>query len=205
MIQCSSCGHPNPPGTNFCEDCGAKLSAPVPAGVAPTAAQPLFAQPGVMPAPAPMNVGGGTICASCGHPNPAGSTFCENCGNSLNSPVANPNGFGAAGVPNQSGPRFIAASGAVIVFKPGMSWLIGREDPVSGISPDIDLTPYDTEQTASRKHAQITINGSQVTLTSLTTTNWTRLNGQRLTPNQPMALNPGDKLEFAKVQVTFAM
>lgn len=91
------------------------------------------------------------------------------------------------------------------MFKPGMSWLIGREDPVSGVFPDIDLTPYDIEQTASRRHAQITINGGQATLTSITPVNWTRLNGQRLVINQPTPLNTGDKIEFAKVQMTFAM
>ena len=48
---CSNCGHENPDGMNFCQECGTKLGAP----------QKSF-------------------CTSCGSENPPGTRFCGSCG-----------------------------------------------------------------------------------------------------------------------------
>lgn len=50
---CSQCGHENPEGTKFCQECGGKL------GVSKTG------------------------CPSCGAENPAGVKFCQECGTKL--------------------------------------------------------------------------------------------------------------------------
>ena len=103
-------------------------------------------------------------------------------------------------------PKLVAENGIAIAFKEGQTtWSIGREDPVSSVFPDIDLTPFDPEYTASRRHAQITISGAQAFLTSVTRTNWTKLNGQRMVPDQPAPIKAGDRIEFAKVVLIFQM
>jgi len=104
----------------------------------------------------------------------------------------------------QAPPRLVSSSGMTLNFKAGQNtWLIGREDPVSNVYPDVDLTPFDPGFTVSRRHAQLTVNGGQASLVSLTRTNWTKVNGQRLPPDQPTPVQSGDQLEFAKVIVTF--
>lgn len=197
---CPSCGSNQPDGQAFCDQCGAKLSAPMPQ---PAPVSPVYAPPvAVAAGPTPMPVAGGATCTACGHVNPPGGNFCENCGTSIG---ASPP---LVVTPPPSGPlpRFTLPNNQVIGFKPGQtSWMIGREDPMSGVHPDVDLTAYDPELTASRKHAVIAMNGGQAVLTSLTTVNWTRVNGNRLTPNQPVPLNNGDRIEFAKVMVTFSL
>ena len=101
--------------------------------------------------------------------------------------------------------RLVSAKGATIHFPPSASntWVIGREDPVNDIHPDVDLTPYDPDSTVSRRHAQITLASEQYLLTSVATTNWTALNGNRLTPHQAVLLRPGDRIEFGRCVVTF--
>ena len=100
--------------------------------------------------------------------------------------------------------HLVTEPGAVIDFKPGAtSWIIGREDPITGSYPDIDLTPYDTEASVSRRHAEIYLNGQQFNLVSLNPTNWTKLNNRLLTPNVPIVIRSGDRLEIAGVHLVF--
>lgn len=49
---CPQCGHENPEGTKFCQECGAKLSAPA----------------------------ASAACPACGTENPPGTRFCGGCG-----------------------------------------------------------------------------------------------------------------------------
>ena len=48
---CPNCGHVNPEGTGFCQECGTKLGAPSKA-----------------------------FCGQCGQENPPGTKFCGSCG-----------------------------------------------------------------------------------------------------------------------------
>jgi hypothetical protein len=203
MIVCTQCGAQNMDGLNYCDQCGAKLPAPVPAG-APSA-QVMTAGAG-MPVSPPVAAApptAGVKCA-CGHVNPLGSNFCEECGMPLSAPVPPPSP--PSGLPVTL-PKFLLATGATINFTPNAAgiWQIGREDAQSGIHPDVDMTTYDTEQTVSRRHAQISLMNGQYMLTSLTTTNWTKLGAVKLTPNQPVPIKPGDQIEFAKCVVTFGV
>jgi hypothetical protein len=61
-LKCPQCKHVNPNGSNFCEECGAKLR-----GAAPPVARPRR----------PLK------CPHCKYDNLADSVFCENCGAKL--------------------------------------------------------------------------------------------------------------------------
>lgn len=50
--------------------------------------------------------------------------------------------------------------------------------------------------TTSTRHAIIRADGAQLSITDLKSTNGTYQNGKRLTPNQPVMIQEGDKLRF---------
>ncbi len=82
--------------------------------------------------------------------------------------------------------------------------LVGRYDhDLGGLEPEIDLGQMQGADTVSRVHATLDHVGSSYTLTDLNSTNATRLNGKRLEPDKPTAINDGDTLQFGKVTSTF--
>ena len=82
--------------------------------------------------------------------------------------------------------------------------LIGREDPVSGHFPDINLGPHGGEDGGvSRNHAKLIIQGNQCLLEDLQAVNFTHVNKQKLAPGTRRPLNNGDELRFGKVVVMF--
>jgi len=82
--------------------------------------------------------------------------------------------------------------------------IVGREDPISGIFPEIDLTPYGGETGGvSRQHARLNYNAGQWTVTDLNSTNYTRVDGAKIEPNVATALKDGVRLQFGRVAMTF--
>jgi hypothetical protein len=82
--------------------------------------------------------------------------------------------------------------------------IVGREDPISGIFPEIDLTPYGGETGGvSRQHARLNYNAGQWTVTDLNSTNYTRVDGAKLEPNVATPLKDGARLQFGRVAMTF--
>ena len=66
---------------------------------------------------------------------------------------------------------------------------MGREDPYTGVFPDVDLTPHGAEEGGvSRRHFKITFSGGQYLVEDLNSTNFTFVNNQRLAPGAPLAL-----------------
>lgn len=81
---------------------------------------------------------------------------------------------------------------------------IGRKDPVTGIDPDIDLTPVDSQRSVSRSHAKIYRKGSKLFLSEeIGTMNGTFLNGKRLEKGVPVEVTPGDVLRCGLVDLVF--
>ncbi|HEX9373443.1 MAG TPA: FHA domain-containing protein [Roseiflexaceae bacterium] len=82
--------------------------------------------------------------------------------------------------------------------------IVGREDPISGIFPEIDLTPYGGETGGvSRQHARINHVDGQWTVTDLNSTNYTRVDGNKLDPSLPAPIKDGSRIQFGRIVVTF--
>lgn len=78
--------------------------------------------------------------------------------------------------------------------------IIGRYDPIIGIYPDIDISPYDPQKTVSRKHAILTREGNGTYIEEqIGVINGTFLNGEKLKSGQKYKLKDGDKIYFGLV------
>lgn len=81
---------------------------------------------------------------------------------------------------------------------------IGRKDPVTGIFPDVDLSPLDVQRSISRRHAKIYRRGAKFFLAEeIGTMNSTFLRGSRLETGVPAEIRSGDELRFGMVVMRF--
>ncbi|HSM14057.1 MAG TPA: cyclic nucleotide-binding domain-containing protein [Thermoanaerobaculia bacterium] len=95
-------------------------------------------------------------------------------------------------------------SGMEFSLASGPETTIGRRDPVTGINPDVDLTPVDTQRSISRRHAKIYRRGGKFFLAEeIGTMNGTFRGGQRLETGVPVEISPGDHLRFGLVELDF--
>ena len=83
----------------------------------------------------------------------------------------------------------------------GELMVVGRQDPVLGIFPEINLP----DKTVGRRHAYVRNQQGQFTLEDLNALNKTRLNGVILTPHEERTLKDGDILRFGSVEVRFEL
>jgi CRP-like cAMP-binding protein len=92
------------------------------------------------------------------------------------------------------------ASGMEFPLAMGPETTVGRRDPVTGIFPDIDLTPVDSQRSVSRRHAKIYRRGTKFFLAEeIGTMNSTFLNGGRLETGVPGEIQPGAEVRFGVV------
>jgi CRP-like cAMP-binding protein len=90
--------------------------------------------------------------------------------------------------------------GRVFGIRPDGETTIGRHDPVTGVTPDIDLTSFDPDRTVSRRHASVrSQDGSMSLIETNAGTNGTFLNGEKLEPLRPYALTADDLVQLALV------
>lgn len=86
----------------------------------------------------------------------------------------------------------------------GSETLVGRRDPVTGIQPDIDLSPVDSDRSTSRRHAKIYHrNGKFFVSEEIGTMNGTFVNGSRVETGVPVEIKPGDEVQFGLVKLSF--
>jgi hypothetical protein len=201
-VHCSL-GHENPDGSAFCDECGEPLNVGTPQASAPAP---------VSPGPTDTQV-----CPSCGASNLAGEAFCSNCGVSLlgapaavnQVPAATPDESVAQPAPVSVAP---ALQARLVVETDNQEFdlsgkdniVIGREDVVSNIFPDIDLTPHGGEEGGvSRLHARIFFQIGQYMIEDENSTNFTFLNRQRLAAKTPTPLHDNDEVRFGRVLLRF--
>jgi hypothetical protein len=77
---------------------------------------------------------------------------------------------------------------------------LGRHDPVTGVTPDVDLSAIDPERTVSRRHATIRAMEGSLTVREINAdTNGTFVNAVKLAPFEAQLLASGDILQLAMV------
>ena len=82
--------------------------------------------------------------------------------------------------------------------------LVGRSDPVTGITPDIDLTPLDPQRSTSRRHAKLyQMGGHFYVMEEIGVMNGTFVNEHRVATGAPVPLQNGDTVKFGLVTLTF--
>jgi predicted amidophosphoribosyltransferase len=210
-LTCPACGAEVLPGEAFCADCGASLAEPplppLPvaeeepaveeaAPVAAPPAAPEAAPPVIQAPPEPA-------CPVCGAEVEATDRFCSNCGASLEPAVGVVAAAPAAPSPPVPGARLVViSSGAEILLPPGDEILIGREDPVSGIFPEVDLTPHGGDEGGvSRRHARLIREQGAFFAEDLNSTNFTFVNKQKLTPGARQPVQDGDEIRCGRVSL----
>ncbi len=81
---------------------------------------------------------------------------------------------------------------------------VGRRDPVTGINPDIDLTPADSQRSISRRHAKIfRREGRFYVREEIGTMNGTFVNSERIETGLPVEFKDGDEVRFGLVKTLF--
>src|SRR5579875_597145 len=195
-IQCSL-GHENPDGSAFCDECGEPLASAAPVATA---------VPAPAPAPAAPAPAGSQTCPSCGSVNPAGEAFCSNCGSMLGAPApqAAPAAVGTATPAALTARLIVEADNQEFDLSGKDNIVIGREDAVSNIYPDVDLSPHGGEEGGvSRLHARIFYENGQYLLEDENSTNFTFLNRQKLAGKTPTPLHDNDEIRLGRVLLRF--
>ncbi|HLI68239.1 MAG TPA: FHA domain-containing protein [Ktedonobacteraceae bacterium] len=195
-IQCSL-GHENPDGSAFCDECGEPLASAAPVATA---------VPAPAPAPAAPAPAGSQTCPSCGSVNPAGEAFCSNCGSMLGAPApqAAPAAAGTATPAALTARLIVEADNQEFDLSGKDNIVIGREDAVSNIYPDVDLTPHGGEEGGvSRLHARIFYENGQYMLEDENSTNFTFLNREKLAGKTPRPLHDNDEIRLGRVLLRF--
>ncbi|NWG19354.1 MAG: zinc ribbon domain-containing protein [Chloroflexi bacterium] len=168
-------------------------AAPVAPPVAPAPAAPVVAPPVAPPVP-PASVEPDDTAATVTSPPP--DLLAASAPTILAPPVA------------PTGPRLVFDDGKHEIVLPmdKTEITVGREDPISGIHPEIDLTPFGGESGGvSRQHARLIQSGGHWAVVDLGSTNYTRVDGVRVEPGAPQPLKDGARVQFGRLAVTFKL
>lgn len=138
-------------------------------------------------------------CKQCQMENIEGALFCEECGAQLEGHQGT-----EASAPGTGGQLVLAAADGNKLELPAKDdVVIGREDPISDVFPDVDLTRFGgMENGVSRKHAVIRRAGSEYTVEDMGSTNGTYLNKKKIQPHAPQTIKPGDEVRFGKLALS---
>jgi pSer/pThr/pTyr-binding forkhead associated (FHA) protein len=127
-----------------------------------------------------------------------GALFCEECGAKLD--TMEPLQDTAVEMGSVSQLVLTSTDGSRLDIPAKDEVVIGREDPVSEVFPDLDLTDLGgMDSGVSRKHAIIHRTGAEYTIEDLESTNGTYVNKKKIQPHVPQAIKAGDELRFGKL------
>jgi hypothetical protein len=172
-MQCPNCKHWNEAGARFCEECGFEL-----AGVSADANVSVSIRPDSSAPSAPP--------ALHEVPPPPPQTL-----------VPPDDSAAAAAIPYTGARLILDATGSI--FKLADAAVIGREDATL----QIDLDGYPEGKYVSHRHAQIVKINGKYYIEDLGSSNHTYVNDIRLSEGQSEPLEPGDKIRFGKIEVTY--
>lgn len=184
MIKCQACGSDQSDNSQFCDECGNRLSRQVEMPV-------VQAQVSEAPFYQPANV------TSIGVP-----AFVEAEEESENALVKTDSSENK----NVHANLIIERGTSVGKEFPLVSEesYIGRWDADNGVFPDVDLDAFDNEAKVSRRHARVLYKNGIYTVEDLGSTNGTYVNrGRRLIPGTPQRLNDGDEIIVGKTFLRF--
>ncbi len=135
-------------------------------------------------------------CTACQTENIEGALFCEECGVKLEAMAVESEGEGTILV-------LAYSDGSRLEMPAKNEIVVGREDPISDMFPDVDLTGLGgMEKGVSRKHAVIHRAGADYTVEDMGSTNGTYINKKKIQPHAPQTIKPGDELRFGKLALT---
>jgi len=112
----------------------------------------------------------------------------------------------APAVPPDPNARLVEIdSGIVFPLADRKETTVGRIDPVTGIHPEVDLTPVDGKRSISRRHARIRRDedGSYAVIEDVGTMNGTFVNGVRLVAGRAFPVVAGDSVVFGTIKCRF--
>ncbi len=139
-------------------------------------------------------------CKECQMENIEGALFCEECGAKLEE---KPELIETAAETGGSPLVLTTADGSKLEIPTKAEVMIGREDPISEVFPDVDLTSLGgMEKGVSRKHAVIHRMGADYTVEDMGSTNGTYINKKRILPHAPQTIKPGDEVRFGKLSLS---
>jgi hypothetical protein len=203
MIRCNNCGTENLDGSQYCDECGMRLSSDRSPIYQPPPAQSYFGDEAGPPPPSfselepPKPVRPARIDNSAaGAPLP-NKTMVLSSQNSAEL---------EAKAPRVMAKLVIERGGRIGKEFPivGVETYIGRWDADNGIFPDVDLDEDDPQAKVSRRHARIINQGGQFFVEDLGSTNGTFVNrGRRLLPGHKVALRNGDEIIVGKTFLKF--
>jgi pSer/pThr/pTyr-binding forkhead associated (FHA) protein len=147
------------------------------------------------------------ICANCDTNNIDGTLYCDNCGAELPDNAFSTSQYASPAtldieLSDKKVPRLVhQKSGEEILLPEKNEVIIGREDPVSGIFPDIDTTLLGGEEDGvSRQHIKITQVGMHFYIEDLNSVNNTFVNHEKVTPNLPVEIADGDEIILGRAK-----
>lgn len=139
-------------------------------------------------------------CTECQMENIEGALFCEECGAKLEEKSEL---IGAAEETGGAQLVLTSTDGSTLEIPAKDEVVIGREDPISDVFPDLDLTNLGgMDKGVSRKHAVIHRAGADYTVEDMGSTNGTFVNKKKIQPHAPQAIKPGDELRFGKLSLS---
>ena len=196
-----SLGHVNPDGSAFCDECGEPLNTAAPAAVATQDASVVTSAPDPMQQPVQQQAqpiqqvqpDASYDAVTQAAPDASYDTTQAAPPSDVN---ASPAGLQARLIVEADNQEFDISGKDNIV--------IGREDAVSNIYPDVDLTAHGGEDGGvSRLHARIFVENGQYMIEDENSTNFTFLNRQRLAAKTPTPLHDGDEVRLGRVLLRF--
>jgi pSer/pThr/pTyr-binding forkhead associated (FHA) protein len=151
-------------------------------------------------------------CQECSAENLDGMLYCDECGAELTDASPSDSDYDLDDLEDMipvSGPSaklILASNGEEIVLPEKEEIVIGREDPVSAVFPDVDTTMYGGEDDGvSRKHAKIYRDGESYFIEDLNSVNFTFVNKNKVDVATPSPLSNGDELMLGRLKFTVAI